>query len=189
VGKACDPAVAARTLLLKGWLFVAAVLFLPLPALAGATNSSATANSAATASNAAPLSSTEWRIECGNNGKALNCQIINHIFQQNGAEVASIAVRPAAAGPVFAVVQLPLGIALNAPVQLSVQGALPLSLTVNTCIQQGCIATAALSPNFVLALVASAKLTLSFGMANSRTVTMGVPLTGFGLAYHYVTRP
>jgi invasion protein IalB len=169
-------------MLFRNWLLVFALLTsLPVPAMAAGSG-------AAGGNAAAALSSTEWRIECGNNGKALNCQIINHIFQQNGAEIASIAVHPAvAAGQNFAVVQLPLGIALNAPVQLSV-GASAVNLTLNTCIQQGCIASAALSPNFVSALIAGAKLTLSFGMANSRTVTMAVPLTGFGLAYHYVTR-
>jgi len=161
----------------KWFLVVALAMNLPVPAMAAAGGGASTA-----------LSSTEWRVECGNDGKTLNCQIINHIFQQNGAEIASIAVHPAVTpGQIFAVVQLPLGIALNAPVQLSV-GSASVDLTLNTCIQQGCIASAALSSDFVSGLIAGARLTLSFGMANSRTVSMAVPLTGFGLAYRYVTR-
>ena len=165
---------------LRIWvLFLVMLAALPLRAMAA---------EGANASGAA-LSSTEWRVECGNNGKALDCQIIIHIFQLGGAEIASIAVHPGASeGPSFAVVQLPLGIALSAPVLLSGGQAPAAVLTLNTCIQQGCIASAALTSGFVAGLVAGAKLTLSFGMANSRTITMAVPLTGFGLAYHYVAR-
>jgi invasion protein IalB len=165
---------------LRNWvLFLVMLAALPLRAMAA---------DGVNASGAA-LSSTEWRVECGNNGKALDCQIINHIFQQGGAEIASIAVHPGASGsPSFALVQLPLGIALNAPVLLSVGSAPAAVLTLNTCLQQGCIASVALTSGFVAELVAGAKLTLSFGMANSRTLTLAVPLTGFDLAYHYVAR-
>jgi invasion protein IalB len=137
----------------------------------------------------AALRSTEWHVDCGNNGKALDCQIVNHIVQADGNQVASIAIHPiAAAGKTVAVVQLPFGIALSAPIQLSVPGTAPVPLALNTCLPQGCFASAVFSDTFISGLIKSSQLTLSFAMANNRSVTMGLPLDGFALAYNFITR-
>lgn len=136
----------------------------------------------------AALHSTEWHVDCGNNGKALDCQIVNHIVQADGNQVASIAIHPIAAGKTVAVVQLPFGIALSVPIQLSVPGMAPVPLALNTCLPQGCFASAVFSDAFISGLIKSSQLTLSFAMANNRSVTMGLPLDGFALAYDFVTR-
>jgi invasion protein IalB len=163
---------------------------LTLGMIASGSVASAFAAPADSASTAAPtLHSSEWRIECDNNGKTLDCQIGNQIVQQNGSPIASISIHPlVAAGKTIALVQLPFGIAFNAPVQLSVDGKPPTTLTLNTCLVQGCIASGLLADAFLSEAAAGTKLTLSFGMANARTITMGLPLNGFGLAYHFVTR-
>jgi invasion protein IalB len=151
----------------------------------------ARADSSPSGQNTAPaaLRSTQWHVECDNNGKALDCQIINHIVQPDGNQVASIAIHPiASAGKTVAVVQLPFGIALSAPIHLSVPGTAPVPLTLNTCLPQGCFASAVFSDPFISGLIKSSQLTLSFAMANNRSVTMGLPLNGFALAYDFVTR-
>ena len=151
----------------------------------------ASSSNGSNGTNAAPaaLRSTEWHVDCGNNGKTLDCQIVNHIIQADGNQVASIAVHPiAATGKTVAGVQLPFGIALSAPIQLSVPGMAPVPLALNTCLPQGCFASAVFSDAFISGLIKSSQLTLSFAMANNRNVTMGLPLDGFALAYDFVTR-
>jgi len=144
----------------------------------------------ATASAAPPapsLRSTEWRVACDNNGKALDCQVNNQVIQPNGQPVASIAVHPLAGGKTIAVVQLPLGIGFSAPVELSVDARPAVILTLDTCVAQGCIASGVLTDGFLADAEKGTKLTLAFGLGG-RNVTMGVPLQGFGLGYGFITR-
>ncbi len=131
--------------------------------------------------------STEWRVECGNNGKTLDCQMVNRVLQQNGAQIVSITVHPLADGrKAYAVVQLPLGIALGVPVQLSVDGGLPVSLPLDTCLAQGCLASALLSDAVVTRALTGAVLKLSFGATSTKTIVMTMPLSGFAVAYDHI---
>lgn len=131
--------------------------------------------------------STEWRVECGNNGKTLDCQIDNRVVQQNGGQLVGITIHPLAdPRKAYVVVQLPLGIPLQMPVQLGVDAGQPVSLPIETCLAQGCIAAATLSDEFVAAARKGAGLRLSFGATNTRSVVMTVPLQGFAVAYEYI---
>jgi invasion protein IalB len=163
-----------------GWLGFLLCICLPAaPAMAASDSGSAQP----------ALHSTQWRIECDNSGKALDCQTINRIVTPNGDTVATIAIHPlAGAGKTIALVQVPFGIAFGTPVQLSVKGAPVTTLTLNTCLAQGCIATGVLSDAFIAAAIASSKLTLSFGMDNNKNLALALPLEGFGLAYHFMTQ-
>lgn len=136
---------------------------------------------------ASAFHSTEWRVECGNNGKTLDCQTVNQIVQQNGAQLVSITIHPLAKPQsAFAIIQLPLGIPLETPVQLRVDAGQTLSLPFKTCLAQGCIAAAPLSKDFLAAALKGTGLRLSFGATDTRSLTMTVPLEGFAVAYDHM---
>jgi invasion protein IalB len=128
--------------------------------------------------------STQWRIECGNDGKSLSCQMINHVLQANNQSVASVALQPGRTHDQAAVtVELPLGIAVTAPVQLKVDAGPMVTLVVSTCVPQGCIATGSLSRTDLDQALQGQKLIISFLDSSGERLALSIPLAGFALAY------
>lgn len=155
---------------------------LALPAAASAA-SDAPAGGPAAAPPA--FHSTEWRVECSNSGTALDCQTVNRILQTDGQQLASITIHPRShQGGVDAVVELPLGIALAMPVQLRVDDDAPQRLTLETCVNQSCIASAALAQAFGASLAGGKTVILSFGLPGRGQIAIRFPLTGFALAFN-----
>lgn len=136
---------------------------------------------------ASAFHSTEWRVECGNNGNALDCQTVNRVIQENGAQLVSITIHPhAKSQSAFAIVQVPLGIPLETPVQLSIDAGQTLRLPFKTCLAEGCIAAAPLSEDVLAAALKGKWLRLSFAVKDTRNLTITVPLSGFVVAYNYM---
>lgn len=132
----------------------------------------------------ATFRSTSWRVECENNGTALDCETTNRIVQSDGEQIAFITIHPTAEGDsATAVVRLPLGIILSAPVQFAVDGKSPVTLALNRCFSQGCIASAVLPASFVARARQGKDLVITFGAPNGQDLAMSIALKGFGLAY------
>ncbi|MCB8877659.1 invasion associated locus B family protein [Acidisoma silvae] len=166
-------------------LILAAAIALPVAAPA----SQAATPPAAAKPPLAAFSSSNWRVECGNTGTALDCVTTNRIVQQaNGEQLAVITLAPKTSGGATAAVQLPLGIVLTAPVQLAVDGKRPVTVVMSSCIAQGCIGSADLPASFIADARHGTSLTLTFGTPNGRELAMNVALQGFGLGFDRATR-
>jgi invasion protein IalB len=137
----------------------------------------------------ATFRSSNWRVECGNNGTTLDCETTNRIVRSNGEPLAFITFHPAAqGGGANAVVQLPLGIALSVPVLMAIDGKSTVTLPVSSCVTQGCIASATLPSTFLGSARQGKTLLISFGAPDGREVAMSIALEGFGLAYDRLSR-
>src|SRR5262245_41331968 len=83
---------------------------------------------------------TGWRVECANDGKALDCQTVNKVSQrESGQIVAAVAVRipPDTKKPVL-MVQLPLGIQVTEQISVQVDDHKAERFPIQTCAQNGC---------------------------------------------------
>src|SRR5262245_16813193 len=126
-----------------------------------------------------------WRIECANDGKALDCRAINRVSQRETQQlIAGVAVRilPGNKKPVMTIL-LPLGVQVTDPVTLQVdQGAVE-RYPMQMCTQAGCAAGAPASDALIGALRSGQTLKVAFLSAAGQTVTVTMPLLGFVLAY------
>jgi invasion protein IalB len=128
-----------------------------------------------------------WRVECTNGGKSLDCRAVAQIVQQdNNQLVAALVVRvpPETKKPVM-MLQLPLGISVNAPVSLAAGGASQ-SLTIQTCTPAGCFAGAPVTQAMIGALRSQTQLRIVFENLDKGAVTVSLPLAGFSAAYDKV---
>lgn len=142
------------------------------------------ATAPAPAKTSATFHSSNWQVECNNNGTALDCHTTNRITQMNGEQLASITFQPAAEGDgATAVLQLPLGIALSAPVQLAVGSNAPVTLVLNSCLTQGCFAAAKVPASFIARARQGKALIVSFGTPDGQRLAVSIALKGFELAF------
>src|SRR5262247_3883204 len=94
------------------------------------------------APNAASLPSdggSGWRVECANDGKALDCRAINRVSHRETQQlIAGVGVRvaPDTRKPVVTI-QLPLGIQVTEQVTLRVDDGQPDRYPIQTCTQTG----------------------------------------------------
>jgi len=126
-----------------------------------------------------------WRIECANDGKALDCQTINRVNQRETRElIAAVAVRvqPGAKQPMV-MVQLPLGIQVTEKVSLRVDEGQTEAFPIQTCTQTGCHIAAPANSALIGALRGGHELKVAFRSLTNQTVTVTMPLAGFALAY------
>lgn len=126
-----------------------------------------------------------WRIECANDGKALDCRTINRVNQRETQQlIASVAVRipPDSKKPVVAI-QLPLGIHVTEAVTMRVDDGEPERYPVQTCTQTGCLTGAPASDAVIKALRGGRELKVAFQSLARQTITVTMPLAGFALAY------
>jgi invasion protein IalB len=73
-------------------------------------------------------------------------------------------------------------------VQLAVDGNAPRTLLVNSCLSQGCIASASFPGSFVTSARHGKALFMTFGAPDGQKLTMSIALKGFGLAYDRLSR-
>jgi invasion protein IalB len=128
---------------------------------------------------------TGWRIECANDGKALDCQTINRVSQRDNRElIAAVAVRiPPSTKKPLVMIQLPLGIRVTEKVTLRVDEGQPETFPIQTCTPTGCLVGAPASGTLIGALHSGRELKVAFHNLGNQTVTITMPLAGFGLAY------
>jgi invasion protein IalB len=79
--------------------------------------------------------------------------------------------------------QLPLGISLTEPVQLKVDNGPVEREPVQTCTNVGCIVSVPLKDALLAAMRSGTLLRISIQDTNKRTISIDVPLLGFGLAF------
>jgi invasion protein IalB len=126
-----------------------------------------------------------WRIECANDGKALDCRAINRVNHRDTRElIAAVAIRiPPDTKKPAVVVQLPLGIHVTDKITLRVDEGQPEGYPIQTCTQTGCLVGAPASDALISALRGGRELKVSFQSLAKQTITVTMPLAGFALAY------
>jgi invasion protein IalB len=128
---------------------------------------------------------TGWRVECANDGKALDCQTVNKVSQrESGQVVTAVAIRvpPDTKKPVL-MVQLPLGIQVNQQVSVQVDEGKAERYPIQTCAQNGCFVAVPVADPVIGALRGGKNLKVAFQSVTSQTITVTMPLGGFALAY------
>ncbi|HEX9554969.1 MAG TPA: invasion associated locus B family protein [Reyranella sp.] len=126
-----------------------------------------------------------WRVECVGDGKTLDCRAIQQMINREDKQlVAQLSARVAAdTKAAVLLIQLPLGISLTEPVQLKVDNGAVERQPVQTCTNVGCIVSVPLKDPLLAAMRSGTTLKMSFQDTNKRTITIDVPLLGFGLAF------
>src|SRR4051794_20281662 len=126
-----------------------------------------------------------WRVECANDGKALDCRAINRVSHRETQQlIAGVALRiPADTRKPIMTILLPLGVQVTEPVTLQADAGATERYPVQTCTQAGCLAGAPASDAVIAALRGAQSLKVAFQSAAGQTITVTMPLAGFGLAY------
>jgi invasion protein IalB len=126
-----------------------------------------------------------WRIECANDGKALDCRAINRVNHRDTRElIAAVAIRiPPDTKKPAVIVQLPLGIQVTDKITLRVDESQPEGYPIQTCTQTGCLVGAPASDALISALRGGRELKVAFQNLAKQTITVSMPLAGFALAY------
>ena len=171
-----------------GYLALAAAIGFPALAQAASSPAATPAPASVPAQKAVPsLASTEWHVDCGNNGTKLDCETVNHVLQPNGQTLLSITLRPLKDGKqAAAIIELPLGLPLT-PVTVGVDQQPPVNVSYDTCLAEGCVATTVLSEKVLGAMLQGQALKVSFAVATDRAVKISLPLKGFPLAFDFMT--
>ena len=129
-----------------------------------------------------------WRVECANDGTKLDCRTINRVHQRDNQQlIAAVAVRiaPDTKKPVLAI-QVPLGIQVTEAVTLKVDEGKVEHYPVQTCTPSGCVVGAALSDAMLASLRGGKELKVAFQNVSKQTITVTMPLAGFGIAYEKI---
>jgi invasion protein IalB len=126
-----------------------------------------------------------WRVECTGDGKTLDCRAVQQLFQRESRQlVVSMMVRKATDPKGAAVtLMLPLGLNLTEPIQLKIDNGQPEKQSIQTCTNVGCFLVFNANERFVTAMRSGAELKITMQDVNKRTVDIGLPLVGFGLAF------
>ena len=137
---------------------------------------------------AEPASGSDWRVECTNNGKALDCRAYLEVVQKNNNQiVTAITIRyPAETKKPVMMLQLPLGILVSDAVTVGVDGNRPERSSVQTCTQAGCFVGAEVPNALINAMLTGKQLKVVFYNVKKQPVTVTLPLAGFALAYNKI---
>jgi invasion protein IalB len=128
---------------------------------------------------------SDWRVECTNSGKMLDCRAYAQVVQRDNKHIiTSLTVRyPAETKKPVMMVQTPLGILVSEPVSISVDSAEPEHAKIQTCTQACCFAGSAIPDALLAAMRSGKQLKIAFANSNKQTITVTLPLAGFALAY------
>lgn len=162
--------------------FVAAALTLP-----------AAAATPAPASSPAPFTAGGWRVECAANNQktmTMDCQATQQIVNNaTGQVLMAVAVRMSADGknPVM-LLTLPLGMAVQKPVKVTIGSEKAMSYPIQACTQSGCLAGEDLTDAQITALRTQTLLHIAYSELNGQIITVTLPLAGFAAAYDKITK-
>lgn len=126
-----------------------------------------------------------WRVECGGDGKVLECRAIQQMINREDKQlVAQLAARiaPDTKAPTLTI-QLPLGISLTEPIQVKVDNGAVERYPVQTCTNAGCVVTIPLKDPLFAAMRSGTLLKIAIQTLDKRSINIDVPLLGFGLAF------
>jgi invasion protein IalB len=132
-----------------------------------------------------PATGSGWRVDCNNNGKALDCRAFIDAVQRDKPQIiVSISVRYVAEAkkPVM-IVQVPLGILVTEALAVSVDSDQPDRFVIETCTPAGCFAGSAISDALIAKMRAGKEVKIVFDNVNRKPITVTMPLVGFGVAY------
>lgn len=137
-----------------------------------------------------PATGSDWRVECTNNLKTLDCRAFLEVVQKNNNQVVTaFTVRyPTETKKPVMMLQLPLGILVSESVLLDVDGIQPERAAVQTCTPVGCFVGATMPEALIHAMLTGKQLKIIFYDANKQRVTVTLPLAGFALAYNKIKR-
>ena len=131
-----------------------------------------------------------WRVECGGDGKTLECRAVQQLVaQENKQLVIQLAARVGPDEMPVLGLQLPLGINLAEPIQLKVDAGKEERHQVQTCTTAGCLLSIPLKDPLLASMRTGTVLKVTVFDANKRAIAIDVPLLGFGLAFDKTTRP
>ncbi|MFO1160437.1 MAG: invasion associated locus B family protein [Reyranellaceae bacterium] len=131
-----------------------------------------------------------WRVDCGGDGKTLDCRAIQQMINRDDKQVVvvvSARIPSDTKSPVLTI-QLPLGISLVEPVQIKIDNGAVERYPVQTCTNVGCIVNVPLKDPLLAALRGGTLLKITIQDTNKRTINIDVPLLGFGLAYDKMSK-
>ena len=128
-----------------------------------------------------------WAARCSSPGRdaPLECAIEqNAILTKTGQLVVLVNIRvPGDTRAPVALVQLPLGLNLQAGAKFQVDDGKSVDLPVQTCENRGCYASIPISPEMLAALKAGKQLKISFQDLAKETIAIPMPLNDFTAAY------
>jgi invasion protein IalB len=132
-----------------------------------------------------PAPPPSWRVECTTAEKALDCRALQEIKREDNHQlVGAVVVRvPTETKKPVMMIQLPLGILVNMPVGIQVEGNPPEKFAIQTCTQNGCFVGTTISDRLLGAMRAGKELQVSFQATDKQNLTIAVPLSGFAVAY------
>src|SRR5579872_29197 len=132
-----------------------------------------------------PAGVAPWRVECGGDGKTLECGAIQRVINADTKQVlAAVVVRFAPELKAASMqILLPFGLNLTEPVAIRIDNGPPERQPIQTCSNTGCLVTMTVPEKFLAAMRTGADLKLTVQDANKKPVELSLPLLGFGIAY------
>ncbi|HLH93831.1 MAG TPA: invasion associated locus B family protein [Xanthobacteraceae bacterium] len=126
-----------------------------------------------------------WRVECGGDGKSLECRAIQQLARPDTKQVfAAVAVRFAPELKAASMtILLPLGLNLTEPVTIRVDNGMPERQPIQTCDNGGCLVSLTVPDKLLAAMRTGTDLKLTVQDASKKPIELAFPLLGFGLAY------
>lgn len=132
-----------------------------------------------------------WRLECNTQSNTLLCQVLDEITARaNGAVIAAVSIRLQQDGKTpLLIVQTPLGVAVDDPVHIGLEGGSGQSLAFLTCFSSGCFARTVLSQSLLSSMQTSSKQSLRVAFTSldnnfsKQTISIDLGLDGFAAAY------
>lgn len=129
-----------------------------------------------------------WRVECGGDGKVLECRAFQQLLTRENQLVAQVVARLGADKQPLLVMQLPLGISVSEPVVIKVDTGKEEKASLQTCTNTGCFLSMPLKDPLLASMRTGTQLKLSLQDTNKRTLNIDVPLLGFALAFDKATK-
>ena len=123
-----------------------------------------------------------WAVQCNNPGAGLVCKATQNIFiTKTRQRLLSVAVsKPTGDKNLAMLIQLPHGLFLPGGLSLKVDDQAAKQLVVQTCDRAGCYAGHPIDTAMLSKLKAGSRLTISFQNLQKKTMSVPVPLSGFG---------
>ncbi|MEO1205976.1 MAG: invasion associated locus B family protein [Pseudomonadota bacterium] len=123
-----------------------------------------------------------WAVQCNNPGQGLVCRATQNIFiTKTRQRLLSVAVsKPSGDKNLAMLIQLPHGLFLPGGLSLKVDDDAAKQLAVQTCDQSGCYAGHPIDTALLSKLKSGSRLTISFQNLQKKTMSIPVPLSGFG---------
>jgi invasion protein IalB len=128
-----------------------------------------------------------WAARCSSPGRdaPLECAMEqNAVLTKTGQLVVLVNIRvPGDSRAPIALVQLPLGLNLQAGAKFQIDDGKSVDLPVQTCENRGCYASIPVSPEMLAALKSGKQLKILFQDLAKETITIPMPLNDFAAAY------